>query len=101
METKESRIVELKALGAGDATCQDCLGMGIHSMDVCRQCIKDAPAFTAVVKRFIATSKVADTNVTAMRETLFKGVAPPERAVIDWDEIAGETRQKDTGGDDV
>lgn len=81
METKESRIVELKALGAGDTTCRDCLGMGIPGMDVCRQCIKDTPSFTAAIKRFMAESKVSKEKAGRSSN------ASPAHAGIDWGEI--------------
>ena len=45
-------IYELKKLGAGDQQCEDCLHSqfpNMGSIDVCKKCISDTPAFTALV----------------------------------------------------
>lgn len=48
------RIEELKKLGAGDEMCVDCLEGGNPSMDTCRHCIENTPAFTAAVRALAA-----------------------------------------------
>jgi hypothetical protein len=47
----KKRLAELKPLGAGDAQCAHCLEMKMEPLDVCKKCIADTPAFTAVLRK--------------------------------------------------
>lgn len=60
MEKIGRRIYELKKLGAGDQQCEDCLHSqfpNIGSIDVCKKCIADMPAFTALVNGLMGHAK--------------------------------------------
>lgn len=74
MKTIESRLQALKGMGAGDKTCEQCLEMGVPDMDVCRQCIKDAPSFTAALKRFMAESKVSKEKTERAVEEMYEAM---------------------------
>jgi hypothetical protein len=57
MDTIDQRLQKLKALGAGDKTCEECLQMtapSMHGIEVCRKCIDDTPAFSDLVGRMMA-----------------------------------------------
>jgi len=49
----EHRLRELQSLGAGDADCAECLGMNVPSIEICKKCIADTPAFTELVWRLM------------------------------------------------
>lgn len=50
----EKRLNELKPLGAGDKTCEDCLSIKIEKLSVCKKCIADTPAFIEIMNRLCA-----------------------------------------------
>lgn len=50
MTTIEKRIVELKALGAGDDECRQCLDLSINPMSICRSCIAHTQAFNIAME---------------------------------------------------
>lgn len=66
MENIERRLHKLKELGAGDEQCADCLrsqAPGMEGIEVCRKCITDTPAFTALVQGLMAHADSLPTNV--------------------------------------
>lgn len=65
METIEQRLLKLKDLGAGDEQCADCLhsqAPNMNGINVCKKCIADTPAFTALVNGLMAHASRLPSN---------------------------------------
>lgn len=59
-EKIEKRLEQLKAIGAGDEQCSDCMSIGgVPVMATCKQCIADTPAFTELIGRLMTNSRAA------------------------------------------
>ena len=58
MADKISKRIELlKPMGAGDADCVDCLRLNPDvSIEICKRCIADAPAFHEAMVRLSAAA---------------------------------------------
>ena len=68
METIEQRLAKLKTLTAGDDQCNDCLhsqAPAMCSIEECKRCIADTPAFTALVQGLIEHRNKLTSNASA------------------------------------